>query len=112
MATKQKTTDYILEQVESAGKVSSRRMFGEYALYCDNKVFALICDDQLYIKPTKAGEEFIGTPELGTPFPGAKSWFLIDGDKWEDSDWLSDLVRVSLPEIPVNKPKKKAVKNK
>jgi len=55
MATQQSTVDYLLEQLRRAGSVSARKMFGEYALYRDGKLVALICDDQLYLKPTAAG---------------------------------------------------------
>lgn len=50
-------------------------MFGEYALYCDGKTVALICDDQLFIKPTVSGHAYIGAVAEGFPYPGAKPWF-------------------------------------
>lgn len=52
MASTQRTVDYLLEQLAGAGDVSTRKMFGEYALYCEGKVVAFICDDRLFIKPT------------------------------------------------------------
>jgi TfoX/Sxy family transcriptional regulator of competence genes len=52
MATKQSTIDYLLDQLGSLPKVRARKMFGEYALYCNEKVVALICDDELYVKIT------------------------------------------------------------
>ena len=30
-------------------------MFGEYGVYVDGKMIGLICDDQLYVKPTASG---------------------------------------------------------
>jgi len=59
MASRQSTVDFILDQIAEAGSVSAQKMFGEYALYCNNKVVALICDDQLFVKPTNAGKAFI-----------------------------------------------------
>jgi DNA transformation protein and related proteins len=38
MASSQATVDYILEQADSAGVMRARKMFGDYALYCNNKV--------------------------------------------------------------------------
>ncbi|GJD51723.1 hypothetical protein OPKNFCMD_4478 [Methylobacterium crusticola] len=55
MASQQSTVDFILEQAGAAGALSARRMFGEYALYCDGKTVALVCDDQLFLKLTEAG---------------------------------------------------------
>jgi TfoX/Sxy family transcriptional regulator of competence genes len=80
-------------------------MFGEYALYCHEKVVALICEDKLYIKPTTAGKEFIGDVEEAPPYPGAKNYYYISGDKWEEREWLAKLVDITASELPL--PKKK-----
>jgi DNA transformation protein and related proteins len=55
MSTKQDTVDFICEQSGLPGRISARRMFGEFALYVDGKVIGLVCDDTLYIKPTEPG---------------------------------------------------------
>jgi TfoX/Sxy family transcriptional regulator of competence genes len=81
-------------------------MFGEYGIYSDGKIFGLICDNKLFIKPTKSGREFIGKVVESPAYPGAKPSFLIE-DKIEDSEWLSKLVRISVKELPEPKPKKK-----
>jgi DNA transformation protein len=106
MATKQSTIDFLLEQIDRAGSVRARKMFGEYALYCNEKVVALVCDDKLYIKPTKAGKEFIGTIEEAPPYPGAKMYYHISGDYWEDPEWLTELITKTAQELPLPKMKK------
>ncbi len=106
VATKQDIVDYIVDQVCAAGRIETRKMFGEYALYCDHKVVALICDNQLFVKPTTGGQNFIGKIVFGSPYPGAKPWFLITGDLWDDSEWLSELIRVTARELSLPKPKK------
>ncbi|MET3923956.1 TfoX/Sxy family protein [Devosia sp. 2618] len=106
MSSQRSTIDYIIEQVEAAGRLSSRLMFGEYALYCDGKIVAYVCDDQFYIKPTDAGRAYLGEITEGHPYPGSKPYFLIEGDRWDDSDWLTELVRVTAAELPVPKAKK------
>ncbi len=106
MSTQQGTVDYILEQSAAAGTVTARKMFGEFGLYCDGKIMALVCDDQLFIKPTEAGRAYLGTVTEGEPYPGAKPYFQIDGDLWDDADWLAGLVRVTAAELPLPKPKK------
>jgi DNA transformation protein len=53
VSSQQKTVDYIVEQSAGAGTMTAKKMFGEYGLYCDGKIVALICDDQLFIKPTE-----------------------------------------------------------
>lgn len=89
-----------------AGDVSARKMFGEYGVYCDGKVVALVCDDQLFVKPTAAGRAFIGRVTEGLPYPGAKPWFLVPGSDCENSDWLSELIRLTARDLPLPKPKK------
>ena len=84
-------------------------MFGEYGLFSDKKIFGLICDNKLFIKPTKAGREFIKDVVEAPPYPGAKMSFLI-GDKLEDREWLSQLVRISVEELPEPRPKQKKAK--
>lgn len=106
VATKQDIVDYIVDQVSAAGQITTRKMFGEYVLYCNFKVVALICDDQLFVKPTTGGQNFIGKVTFGLPFPGSKPWLLVTGDLWDDADWLSELIRVTARELPLPKPKK------
>lgn len=112
MATSKNTVDYLLEQIAQAGNISARKMFGEYALYCDGKVVALICDDEFYLKPTTIGKKMLEEVVEGAPFPGAKMWYLISGDQWEDGEWLSGLIRATASELPLPKPKKMKIKKK
>ena len=110
MATRQETVDYILEQIETAGDVSARKMFGEFGIYCDGKMVALVCDDTFFIKPTKEGCVFAGDLEEGPPYPGAKPQMIIPGDRLEDSDWVTELVRLTTAALPMPKPKKPKAK--
>jgi len=100
---------FVVGQMETAGVITYRKMFGEYAVYCDGKLPALICDNQLFVKPTKGGRTFIGDVVEAPPYPGAKLSFLI-GDKMEDREWLSNLIRITTEELPIPKPKKKKKK--
>jgi TfoX/Sxy family transcriptional regulator of competence genes len=84
-------------------------MFGEYRLFSDGKIFALVCYNKLYIKPTEAGRAFIIDVLEAPPYEGAKNCFLIE-EKLEDKEWLSELVRISLKELPEPKPRKKKKK--
>lgn len=107
MASSRRTADYLAEQMAGAGEIGTRAMFGEYAAYCDGKVIAFICDDQLFIKPTEAGRALLGDEvEEAPPYPGAKDYFLIAGDRCEDRDWLGALVRATADALPPPKPKR------
>ncbi|KQC02192.1 TfoX/Sxy family protein [Pedobacter sp. Hv1] len=106
MASDQKFVDFVLEQIENAGEITAKKMFGEYGIYAEGKIFGLVCDNQLFIKPTTAGRAFIGNVVEAPPYPSAKPSFLIE-DKIEDRQWLSELVRVTVKELPEAKVKKK-----
>lgn len=108
MATKQSTIDYIEDQLSEVAGIHSRKMFGEYALYCGDKVVALVCDGKLFVKITEPGREYVGDAyEEGIPYPGAKPYMYIDEDLIDDREWLSELVRVTEAALPLPKPKKK-----
>ena len=106
MASNKNFVDFVLEQIKNAGAITAKKMFGEYGIYADGKIFGLICDNKLFIKPTISGRKFIDNVVEAPPYEGAKPSFLIE-DKIEDSDWISELVRISLKELPEPKLKKK-----
>jgi TfoX/Sxy family transcriptional regulator of competence genes len=107
MATSQGTTDFILDQLASVPKVRVRKMFGEYALYCEDKVVALICDDQLFVKITPAGKAVVGRRYAeGIAYPGAKPSMLISATDLEDHERLSELILVTAAALPPPKPRK------
>ncbi len=106
MASDPEFVDFLVDQMSGAGALSSRKMFGEYALYCGDKVVALVCDNQLFVKPTPGGRAFIGSPVEAPPYPGAKNSFLI-ADAFEDREWIAQLIRITAAELPPPKPKRR-----
>lgn len=106
MASDQNFVDFVLDQIDYPGEILAKKMFGEYGIYADGKMFGLICDNKLFIKITQAGTAFIKNPVMAPPYPGAKPIFLIE-EKIEDRYWLSELVKVTTAELPLPKPKKK-----
>ncbi len=105
MASDQNFVNYIIDQLKNADSISSKKMFGEYAIYSGKKVVGLICDNQLFIKQTETGKKFIGKFIEAPPYPGAKMSFLIE-DKIDDSEWLCELIQLTSKELPEPKPKK------
>ncbi len=103
MASDASFVDYVCEQ--TGGAVSFKKMFGEYALYAEGKVVALICDNQLFVKPTLAGKALLGKVLEAPPYPSAKPCFLISG-QLEDRALMAELIRVTAGELPAPKPKK------
>jgi TfoX/Sxy family transcriptional regulator of competence genes len=105
MASDASFVDYVCDQMRGAGAISSRKMFGEFAVYCDGKVVALICDDQLYVKPTLDGRALLGDAVEAPPYPGAKPHFLVS-DRVDDREWLGAFIAATARELPAARPKK------
>jgi TfoX/Sxy family transcriptional regulator of competence genes len=111
MASDREFVKFVCEQLCGAGEISSRRMFGEAAVYLQDKVIGLICDNQFFVKATEPGRAKIGVPTEAPPFPGASNWFLMAD--LDDPEFLADLVRTTAAALPRPKVKtKKASRRK
>jgi TfoX/Sxy family transcriptional regulator of competence genes len=100
MASDQGFVDFVHDQLGRSRHISFRKMFGEYAMYYDGKVVALICDNQLFIKPTAGGRAMLRQVTEGCPYPGAKPHLLIDS-QLEEPDFALKLVQVTASELPL-----------
>ncbi len=89
---------FVCEQLSGAGEISSRRMFGEAAIYLEDKVVGLVFGNQFFLKATEAGRAKIGAPTEAAPFEGAKSWFLMAD--LDDPEFLAELVRATAAALP------------
>jgi TfoX/Sxy family transcriptional regulator of competence genes len=105
MASDREFVAFVCEQLRGAGDISSKRMFGEAAVYLRDKVVGLVCDNQLFIKPTPPGRATLGAPIEAPPFPGASNWFLMAD--LDDPEFLADLVRITADALPAPKSKAK-----
>ncbi len=98
MSSDEDFVKFVVEQMEDAGAIRSRKMFGDYVIYCNDKVF---------VKPTEGGRTFIGENIIEAPaYQGANNSFFIE-DKFENKEWISELIRITETELPLPKPKKK-----
>ncbi len=105
MASRAEYVQYIADQCSEAGNITVRKMFGEYGIYCDGKIFGLICDDQLFIKITDAGKKLRPDLETGSPYEGAKPHFVFSD--LDDRAALSSFVLATCEALPAPKPKTK-----
>ena len=105
MASNEELVQYIADQCSGAGEIKTRKMFGDYGIYCDGKIFGLICDNQLFIKITEAGKTMLPTLETASPYEGAKPHFVFSDI--DNMGVLSRFVQATCSELPVPKPKKK-----
>ena len=105
MASDLSFMNYVIDQIGAAGQVSFRKMFGEYAVYCDERVVALVCDNQFFLKPTVAARALLNRVTEAPPYPGAKPYLLM-ADELDDRELMTQLVRTTASELPLPKPKK------
>ena len=98
--------EYVVEQIGLGGELVHKRLFGEWGLWLDGKIVALVCDDQLLLKPTPAGRALLGGDPPGVePYPEAKPWFLVED--LDDSEALRKLLRTTFDALPTPKRKRK-----
>jgi TfoX/Sxy family transcriptional regulator of competence genes len=111
MASTQGFVDYVCEQAGLGPELSYRKMFGEYAVYLEGKVVALICDDQLFVKPTAAGRSLLREVSEAPPYPGAKPHLLMV-DELETPELLRRVLIATVGALPAAQSKQKAVPKK
>ena len=100
MSTSPSTMEFLLDILSDSRQVTARRMFGEYCLYYAGRPVGLVCDEQLYLKPTDAGKRLMQVPAEGAPFPGARPHLLVTADYWDDRAWMNALVRATFDSLP------------
>lgn len=105
MASKIEFVEFVADQLRQAGDITYKKMFGEYGLYCNGKIFAVICEDQLFIKITESGRNLCPELSEAPPYQGAKNYFLVEDV--ENQQLLTELVTATCEKLPEPKPKKK-----
>jgi DNA transformation protein len=91
--------DFVLESLQPLGGVSARRMFGGHGIYKDGVMFALIADDQLYLKVddgNRAAYENAGLAPftyIGKGRPIRMSYHEAPGEGFDDPEILCDWAR-------------------
>jgi TfoX/Sxy family transcriptional regulator of competence genes len=104
MGTQPQTIAHLLDALAPL-PLSARKMFGEYALYLDGKVVALVCDDQLFLKPTPGATAALPDCPQGHPYPGAKPHLLVT-HTLDDPKPVIAALKAIVADLPTPKPKK------
>lgn len=110
MATTPEFLNYLIQQINRPQSVRSIKMMGEYVVYYDNKVVALVCDNQLFVKDTSIGRDFLGEFTLAPAYPGAKPSLLIEAI--ENSEHLAKLIELTASVLPPPKLKSQKLKRR
>lgn len=107
MSSDREFVDSFVDAFSAAGPARARSMMGEWMIYIDDKVVALVGDNQLFLKPAGQITELLRTRELASHYPGAKEHYVIPKSDWADADYLADLARATADAFPAPKPKKR-----
>lgn len=105
MATDPSTMEIILDLLTPL-PLTTKRMFGEYAVYLDGKVVAFVTDDTFSLKVTEVSNGRLTDDLLGPAYPGSKPYWRIPTDLLEDRDWAIELVQRTADVLPLPAPKK------
>jgi DNA transformation protein and related proteins len=92
MSTQKETVEFILDKLEDRKVFAARAMFGEYALYCNGKVVALICDDTLFVKILPASASLESDCEQGLPFSRAKPHYVVTEDMFSNATRIAEIL--------------------
>ena len=97
MASSREYFEFIIDQLSLVDGITSRKMMGEYILYCDGKIFGGIYDDRFLVKPTKSALAKMPEAKRELPYDGAKEMLLVEDV--ENRDFLRDLVSSILSDL-------------
>ncbi len=104
MTTSAATVAHILDTFPNLN-LTTKRMFGEYAVYLDGIVVAFICDDTLFLKPTPSALAILPDAPKGPAYPGSKD-DIIAAEALDDPDLCTRALRATAADAPPPKPKK------
>ena len=106
MATSKETIAFLRDALARVPEVSFRPMMGEYCVYSAGRVFALVCDDTLFLKTTPATLHLFADKETRA-YPGSKNTAQANAEWLEDRDKLAEVVRYTLARLSPAKPKRR-----
>ena len=105
MATTPDYIAYVLELVRLDDRLTTHRMFGEYALYVDSKVVAFACGNSLFIKYVDETAGLTAGLPSGQAYPGSKPYAIGD-ELLDDPKRLRSLLLATAEALPMPKPKR------
>ena len=103
MATSSEYIEFVCEKIKNFGAVRSRKMFGEYMVYINDKPIFTVCDNTVYVKKLPQIENLMCAAACGYPYDGAKECYILDV---ENTGLLSSLIPVLEEVTPLPKKKK------
>ena len=104
MASHQYFVDYVAEQLREAGTIRSRKMFGEYMVYVNERPVLTLCDNRVFVKKLPQVAVLMADAECGYPYEGAKEAYLLN---LGDDARIDALLPMLVEHTPLPRPRKK-----
>lgn len=104
MASSEEFVKYVAGQLDEAGNIVYKKLFGEYGLWYEGKFFGTVEDNQFYVKMTKAGKRMLPEAEPVAPHGGRPGMYAVE--ELDDKAFLAALVRETCAELPAPKPRR------
>jgi len=105
MSTSKGTIEFLRDALALVPEVSFRPMMGEYCVYSMGRVFALVCDDTLFLKTAPATLHLFRDKKTRA-YPGSKNTCQVNAEWLEDREKMSEIVCLTLTHLPRPKPKR------
>ena len=106
MATTKDFHDYVLECLNRADEVTTRKMMGEYLVYCRGRLVGDICDNTLLFKIVPETEALLADCEKAYPYEGSKTLMHVVED-FENTELMARVLDTLYRVLPEGKKKKK-----
>lgn len=118
MAVSNAFIEMLQEMLAPMGHITARRMFGGASLYCDGTLFALIDDDELFLKADTTTQKRYEDEGLkpftyeGQTGPVSMSYWRAPERLFDDNDAMLDYAREALSVAAAQEAKKRTVKRR
>ena len=78
MSTSADYAAFVCEQISPYGECRSRKMFGEYMVYLNDKPILTVCDNTVFVKKLPQLSDIMKNSDCGFPYDGAKECYILD----------------------------------
>lgn len=95
MATTAEYIEYVMDQMHDFDGVRSRKMFGEYMVYINDKPILLVCDNTVMVKKLPAIKELMKDAECAFPYDGAREHYILDLESPQAKDVITMLEEIT-----------------
>lgn len=97
MATDADYVDFVCRQISGTGTIRTKKMFGEYCVYINEKPIILCCDNTSYISKHPAIDNLMANAECGFPYKGAKEKYILDVDHASEAKRIVSILESVTP---------------